>query len=339
MTFRCTPVVLLAVALLTACGDRSAENGVIHTAVDTTRVEITVPRGFPQPHIPADNPLTKARIALGRKLFFDPVLSADSSISCASCHKPANAFSDVVALSAGVEGQHTDRNSPSLLNVAFHPYLMREGGSRNLELQILVPLESPNEMNLLIGEACERLNSLPEYRELFTEAFGTRATPYTLTRALASFERTLVSANTPYDRFARGDSTALDALAITGFSLFNSDRLACGKCHSGMLFTDFSFRNNGLYAEYKDGGRRRLTLLPEDEGKFKVPTLRNITLTGPYMHDGSLETLEEVLDHYAEGGKGHRNQDSLVRPLHLLPGEKEAVIAFLKSLTDDPQAR
>lgn len=293
------------------------------------------PENFPEMIVPENNQLTEARINLGRKLFFDNILSSDSSVSCASCHKPALAFSDSFALSMGVEGRHADRNSPSLINAAFLLKLMREGGPPNLELQVLAPLESENEMNMPVQKACDRLNSIPEYRELFNQAYQSEATPFTLTRAIACFERTLVGGNSDFDRYLAGDSQALSDQAILGYQLFNSDRIGCGNCHAGILLTDFSFQNNGTYADYPDNGRFRLTLRDQDIGKFKVPSLRNIALTAPYMFDGHLSSLNDVLDHYASGGKDHINKSQYIRVLEISEEEKNAIIQFLESLTEE----
>jgi len=293
------------------------------------------PDNFPEMIVPDNNHLTEARINLGRKLFFDNILSSDSSVSCASCHKPALAFSDSIALSMGVHGRHADRNSPSLINAAFSLKLMREGGPPNLELQVLAPLESENEMNMPVQKACDRLNSIPAYKELFMEAYQAEATPFTLTRAIACFERTLVGGNSDFDRYLAGDSHALSDQAILGYQLFSSDRIGCGNCHTGILLTDFSFQNNGTYAEYPDNGRFRLTLRDQDIGKFKVPSLRNVALTAPYMFDGHLSNLSEVLDHYASGGKVHINKSHHVRELDLTEEEKNAIIQFLESLTEE----
>lgn len=293
------------------------------------------PDNFPEMIVPDNNQLSEARINLGRKLFFDNILSSDSSVSCASCHKHALAFSDSIALSMGAHGRHADRNSPSLINAAFLPYLMREGGPPNLELQVLAPLESENEMNMPVQKACDRLNSIPEYRELFNQAYQSEATPFTLTRAIACFERTLVGGNSDFDRFLAGDSQALSDQAILGYQLFNSEQVGCSNCHAGILLTDFSFQNNGTYDDYLDNGRFRLTLRDQDIGKFKVPSLRNVALTAPYMFDGHLSSLSDVLDHYAKGGKDHINKSHHVRELHLTDEEKNAIIQFLESLTEE----
>lgn len=320
--------------LVCSCSTPSDPSLRTSQSVDTVAIQPSIPAGFPKMHIPETNAITNAKVRLGERLFFDPVLSSDFNISCASCHLPAYAFSDTVALSEGAEGGRAERNAPSLINVGFHPHLMREGGVPGLELQILTPLESENEMNLPIGKACERLNQDSSYRDLFQNIFGDTATPFTLTRAIAAYERTLIGGGSDYDGFVAGDSGALSRQAKAGMQLFFSDRLKCSTCHSGVLFTDFSFRNNGTYQEYKDNGRFRLTLREEDIGKFKVPSLRNVALTAPYMFDGSIRTLDEVITHYAEGGHTHPNKDTAVTGFEINEQERAALIAFLQSLTE-----
>ena len=294
-----------------------------------------LPKGFDQPVIREDNPMDYAKIDLGKKLFFEPILSLDSTISCASCHIPQRAFSAPQAISPGVGGKFAMRNAPSLSNLAWYPYFFAEGGSPNLEAQILGPLEDPNEMSLSAVTAVARLKQNPEYIKLFKQVFNDSPSVYTLTRAIAAFERNLISGNSAFDKYYyQKQDDALSEEQKRGFKLFNSDRLKCAECHSGYLFTDFSFHNIGLFNEYKDPGRERLTLKKEDHGKFKVPSLRNIAVTGPYMHNGSVETLEDVIDLYESGGFPYSNKSDKIQPLELTIEEKSALIAFLHSLTD-----
>jgi len=320
---------LLILLLFSAC---QPEEG---NPMDETPYALEIPAGFPYPDIPVDNELTIARVALGKRLFYDPILSEDSTISCASCHKQALAFADDVPVSPGVKGRLGFRNAPGLVNVAYLERLNKDGGVAKLDLQPVVPIEDHNEMNLPLQEAIRRLNEHPGYPQDFLLAYGEQASPFTLTRALASFMRTLISGDSPYDRHARGEDGALNASERQGMALFFSERLACGHCHQGFNFTDNSFRNNGLYETYADPGRQRVSLKAEDEGKFRVPTLRNTALTAPYMHDGSLPTLEAVIDHYNSGGANHPNKDSLIRPLQLSGLEKADLAAFLRRLTDE----
>lgn len=300
------------------------------------RYDLRIPAGFPEPAIPEDNQLTNTRVELGRRLFYDPVLSLDSSVSCATCHFQHLAFADPAPLSEGVDGRTGLRNSPALFNLAYAESFFRDGGVPTLELQVLAPISDENEMDNNIVTVVERLQRIPAYVELCQEAYGRTPDPFCLTRALAAFERTLISGDSRYDRHSyHGESGALNAAEIRGLNLFQSDALKCAECHSGFNFTNEDFRNNGLKAVYPDTGRARITLDPADAGKFKVPSLRNVALTAPYMHDGSIATLGEVIDHYAAGGMGHRNQDPLVAGFVLSDAEKADLIAFLESLTDE----
>ena len=300
-----------------------------------TPFELRVPAGFAMMSIPESNPLTAEKAELGRRLFFEPLLSRDSSISCSSCHKPQLAFADSVPFSDGVIGRKSTRNSPSLMNIGYAPKLMAEGGVATLELQVLAPLEDHNEMDMPVFEACKRLNSNEAYRSLFQSVWNDSVTPFTLTRSLAAFERTLIGGNSRFDLFMQGDSSALSAVEKSGYRLFESNRLGCRNCHAGMLFTNYSIENNGLDSVYQDNGLFRLTMSESDMGKFKVPTLRNIALTAPYMHDGRFSTLEEVIEHYNSGGKNHPNKSAHISGLGLTENEKAALVAFLKALTEN----
>ncbi|MCB9328695.1 MAG: cytochrome-c peroxidase [Lewinellaceae bacterium] len=294
-----------------------------------------IPKGFDAIQFPADNLYSKSRWELGKKLFYDPILSSDKSISCASCHLAENAFSDKVSVSQGVEARVGTRNAPSLANVAFHPYYLREGGVPTLEMQVLVPIQEHNEFDFNILLIAERMNQDVSYVEMALEAYDRIPDAFVITRAIATFERSLISGYSPYDKYENyNDQSALNENEIRGMNLFFSDRLQCSQCHSGFNFTNYSFENNGLYDEYSDSGRFRLTGKEEDFAKFKTPSLRNIALTAPYMHDGSMSTLDEVIDHYNTGGAENPQKSSLIKPLHLSESEKEDLKAFLNSLTD-----
>lgn len=296
---------------------------------------LDIPAGFPTPAIPSDNLLTVRRVALGKRLFYDPILSVDSTISCGSCHQQSLAFADNRPVSPGVAGRLGFRNSPTLANVAYLSIINKDGGVPRLDLQPMVPIEDFNEMDLHPLLAADRLNAQPDYKQQFEEAYDRPADPFSITRALGAFMRTLISGNSRYDQYIyQHKEAALNAQELTGMALFFSDRTHCSQCHQGFAFTDDSFQNNGLYQTYTDAGRARVTALEEDIGRFRVPTLRNIALTAPYMHDGSLTSLENVLEHYNTGGVGHFNQSPLVEPLGLNATEKSAIIAFLHTLTD-----
>jgi cytochrome c peroxidase len=319
------PVVVIV--LFAACQQEAS------SPTEDTIYELTIPYGFPAPIIPEDNELTVARVALGKRLFYDPIISRDHSISCASCHKQALAFADDKPISPGIEGRMGFRNSPSLVNLAYLTYVNKDGGVPKLDIQALVPIEDHAEMDQSILALSDKLNSLESYREEFLRAYGDEASPFTITRALGAFQRTLISGDSPYDQFLQA-KRMLSPAALAGMELFFSERTNCSQCHTGFNFTDNSFRNNGLYENYEDWGRRRVTSLMEDDGKFRVPTLRNIALTAPYMHDGSLPDLAAVIDHYQSGGSMHPNKDSLIRPLGLTLEEKDQLIQFLHTLTD-----
>ncbi len=296
---------------------------------------LQIPPGFPPVNWPADNAFTQDRWELGKKLFFDPILSIDGSISCASCHAPALAFADTIAFSPGVFNRPGTRNAPSLANVAYHPYLLREGSVPTLEMQVLVPIQEANEFNHNIVDIAEILKNMPEYVSMSLKAYNREPDAFVITRALATFQRTLISGNAPYDRYLNGEKTALSPAEIRGAQLFFSAKTDCSACHGGFNFTFYGFENNGLYDDYADNGRERLTGNPADRALFKTPSLRNVAVTPPYMHDGSMLTLEDVIEHYISGGKAHPSKSPLIRPLSLSPQEKADLVAFLNSLTDE----
>jgi len=295
-----------------------------------------IPTGFPEVPEPSDNAFTKERWELGKRLFFDKRFSSDQSISCASCHKQSIAFSDDVAKSIGVENRTGFRNAPSLTNVAYHPYYTREGGIQSLEQQIAVPIQEHDEFNNNIVELAALLQADPDINQQALNAYGRAFDPYVLTRALACFERSFISGFSPYDLYINNiDQEAMSDIALRGMDLFFSDELACSSCHSGFNFTNYAFENNGLYLTYADSGRYRLTFDTLDIARFKVPSLRNIALTAPYMHDGSIVSLEEVIDHYSIGGFNHKHKSNLIQGFELNNSDKQALQAFLESLTDD----
>ncbi|MEL7531175.1 MAG: cytochrome c peroxidase [Bacteroidota bacterium] len=304
--------------------------------VEQAAFEWDLPAGFAEPSVPANNEMTVARVRLGKMLFFDPILSVDSTLSCGSCHLAQAGFADHNPISLGVEGRVGERNAPTLTNIGYHPYFFREGGSPTLEQQVLGPICNNLEMGFNAALLAERLKNHPVYEPLAQETYGREIGLFVLTRAIAAYERTLISGDSPYDRFVRGeDPQALNAAAQRGLTLFKSERTNCTQCHGGIDFSLYNFENNGLYDSFLDQGRYRVTLDSTDIGKFKVPTLRNIGLSWPYMHDGSLKSLEEVVQHYNEGGQGHANQSAYVRPLGLNPKEVSDLVAFLESLTDE----
>ncbi len=293
-----------------------------------------LPAHFPSINFPEGNELTAARIALGKHLFYDKNLSSDRSLSCASCHLPEYAFSDTVSLSKGVHGRIGERNAPSLTNVAYNKAFFRDGGSPTLELQSMGPIEDSNEMNLNILDAVKRMEENDWYIQMSNKAYGRTPDTYVLTRALGAFQRTIISGNAKYDQYKKGE-IAFTKEEKEGMKLFFGDKTSCSSCHSGYNFTNYQYENIGLYEHYTDSGRMRITLKEEDRNKFVVPSLRNIAVTAPYMHDGSIQTLRDVILFFNSGGYDYDNKNNSVRPLNLTEQEINALEAFLKTLTDD----
>ena len=295
---------------------------------------LLVPDGFPDPEIPIDNELTLERIEYGKKLFFEKLLSRDSSISCASCHQPQLAFTDGRKTAIGIKNRVVSRNTPTLTNIVYNTSFLRDGVNPSLEAQVIVPIHEKNEFDFQILLVAERLKKIDAYVQLSTKAYGEIPNPDNISKAIASYERTLISGNSRFDKFYySGDSLALTDNEKRGMDLFYN-QLYCADCHSGFNFSNGEIVNNGLYKEYQDIGKMRLTLNEKDNGLFKVPTLRNISVTGPYMHDGSLSSLEEVIDHYAKGGEGHDNQHPSIVSFEINEEEKEDLMSFLFCLTD-----
>ena len=293
----------------------------------------SLPKNFPEVNYPVGNEFTKSRWDLGKKLFYDNILSLDSSISCSSCHLPQFAFSDNRALSPGVKKRPGTRNAPSLANIAYHPYMLREGGVPTIEMQVLVPIQEENEFNHNIIEIGKLLERDSNYIKMAKEAYNRIPDYFVITRALGVFERTLISGNSKYDQYLQ-NKAKFNKEEKLGMELFFSDRLNCSSCHNGFNFTDYGFKNNGLYTTYNDIGRLRFTKDSNDIALFKTPSLRNIEVTGPYMHDGSITTLKQVIAHYNSGGKNHSNKSPLIKPLELSEKEKKALETFLITLTD-----
>jgi cytochrome c peroxidase len=323
--------------------------------------EWRLPPGFPRPAVPLDNPMSTAKVALGRRLFFETRLSSSGRYSCSSCHRPASAFTDGRAHAQGATGQSVRRGAMSLTNVAYNPaFTWSSDKVRSLEAQMRQPLfnEHPVEMGLKKDgtAAVNALSADANYPAQFAAAFPSQPKPLSMQhiiQAIATFERTLISGRSPFDHYVFDDEqSALTASAKHGMALFYSTRVGCAQCHSGINFngaivyeghtqTRALFANTGLYdldrhGAYPAGDRGliEVTHRPEDMGRFKVPTLRNVALTAPYMHDGSLPTLETVLDHYVRGGHRSPLQDSRVRPFALSQTERADLLEFLKSLTD-----
>lgn len=333
-----------------------------------------IPLGLPTPlPIPPNNPQTPEKIALGRRLFFDRRLSPNDTMSCGMCHLPTQGFAvNETRLAVGINGQTTKRNPPTLYNVAYQRRLFHDGREFTLEDQVISPLTNPVEMgNPSIGYVVDKVRRLPGYEEQFQRVFGESVSVLTLGKAIASYERTLLSANSPFDRWYFGkEKNAVTPEIKTGFKIFTG-RGQCSTCHTldkqGALLTGQGFHNTGvaqlqlipettvdvdlggglivpmprsqvnevLLPPSKDLGRYEITLDPTDLWRYKTPSLRNVALTAPYMHNGALLTLGEVIDYYDRGGTGAEGQDPRISPLHLTPEEKRALLALLRSFTGD----
>jgi len=291
--------------------------------------------------IPPDNPITPAKVALGKRLFLDPILSDDRSVSCATCHIAEHGFADMRPVAVGVHGRGGRRNAPSLINRGFGRAQFWDGRAATLEAQVLQPISDPNEMNLPQEEAIARLSADASYSAAFQDVFERPIAPGDLGRALATYLRTIRSGDSPYDRFIAGQTDAMTAEQQKGYQLFRG-KAQCFVCHFEPLFTADSFENTGIAwridpqttaGKFQDDGRYTVTQLERDRGGFKVPTLREVASTAPYMHDGSLATLEDVLEFYDPGGRANPTISRLLRPIGLTSDEKHAIIAFLQALS------
>ncbi len=286
----------------------------------------------------APSPISTKK-ALGKKLFNDKILSKDSSISCASCHIPNLGFADSLAMSIGIHGIPSNRNTPSVLNMKNRPYYFWDGRANSLEQQSLMPIANPEEMGLPINEAVKRLNQNKTYTALFLKIFGTKPSAKTLSLAIAAYEKTLETDDSKFD-LSFGDSIQLTDSEERGRKLFVGEKAKCFDCHMGPDFTNDDFKNIGLYdgVALSDKGRFMITKKTEDLGKFKTPGLRNIAITAPYMHNGMFKTLEEVVDFYNNPSSFVKNpiniDTSLAKPLCLTKEEKADLVNFMKTLTD-----
>lgn len=283
---------------------------------------------------PADNPFTITKVELGKSLYFDPRLSRAGSQSCATCHNPGFGWGDGLRVGVGDNMKALARRSPTILNAAFGEIFMWDGRADTLEHQALGPIEAAGEMNMPIADVIARLNAIPGYKPLFEAAFpGEAISGPLIGRAIAAYERTVISPRAPFDAWVEGDEKAISEPAKRGFALFNG-KGGCNKCHSGWNFTDDSFHDLGL--PDKDIGRGKfLPTIPKMQHAFKTPGLREISRRGPYMHDGSIPTLAAVMQHYDEGGIARPSRSDLIRPLGLTAEEKADLVAFMETLNSD----
>ena len=306
------------------------------TFLKPTPIYFQIPKGWPKPNYDfSKNPLTEEGFQLGRQLFYDPILSKDSTISCASCHLQATGFTHVDhSLSHGIDGKIGTRNSMTMMNLAWSKTFMWDGGVNHLDVQALNPITSSVEMNETLKNVVLKLQNSEQYKSLFTAAFGDNTiTGQRILKALSQFELMLVSSNSKYDKVMRKEAVFTNQ-EQNGYQLFKTN---CASCHSEPLFTNGKFENNGIPIDttLNDVGRQRITEKSEDYLKFKVPTLRNIQFTNPYMHDGRFKKLTEVIKHYNSLGNDKNLPKQLQKPMHLSDNERVDLVAFLLTLTDN----
>lgn len=296
-----------------------------------------VPLGLLPIQWPKANPYSPAKWELGRTLYYDPRLSADGTVSCASCHSPTMAFTDNLAVSKGIKGQTGGRSAPTVINRAYSLAQFWDGRAGTLEEQALGPMQNPIEMGHSHDGIVKALNGISGYRAMFKAAYGSEEINIVLAgNAIATFERTVLSGNSAYDRYKAGNKKVLTAVQVRGMRVF-IDKAKCDQCHEGVNFTTNEYHNLGVGMDkpVPDEGRSAVTHKASDWGAFKTPTLRDIARTAPYMHDGSLKTLEEVVEFYDKGGTPNKNLDEKMKPLHLTAEDKTALVEFMKGLNGE----
>lgn len=347
-----TPLVLGVAALLAGCGPATEQQAARPSgttpaapspaAFDPGKFLENLPVGLDQfaTKIPADNPLTAEKVELGRLLYFDGRLSRDGTVSCATCHDPDKGWSDARATSQGIGNQLGGKNAPTVVNRLFSTTQFWDGRAASLEEQALGPIQNPIEMGNTHDAMVSGLSQLASYKPLFKAAFGDETvTKDRVAQAIASFERTIVSGGSPFDRYEAGDKTAMNESAIRGLAIFKDNQKGrCSICHAGFNFTDEKFHNLGVGTDKPDwekdhAGRFAVTRVEKDKGAFKTPTLRNLIPSGPYMHDGSEKTLESVVELYAKGGIPNPHLDPEMKKLDLTEQDKKDLVEFMKALT------
>lgn len=308
------------------------------TPAEGTATETNVSLGLPAVPVPEDNPMTDEKIELGKMLYFDKRLSKDETIACATCHDPKMAWTEHRATSKGINDQVGGANSPTVINAAYAPAQFWDGRAASLEEQALGPIENPIEMGHKLDDLVPQLNEIAGYKERFQKVFGTDVTKEGIAKAIAAFERTVLSGNSPYDKFKAGDETALNDAQKKGMELF--DDLGCSSCHAPPIFSNYKYYNAGVGSdkETPDEGRKAVTGDDKDMGKFRVPMLREVENTGPYFHDGSCDTLEKAVAMMAGGGIANENLSVLLKGI----GSKEVsaedqanIVEFLKALSGE----
>ncbi len=294
---------------------------------------------LPEGVFPQDNPWSREKEELGKRLYFDPRLSGDNSISCATCHHPDKGWSDGLPRAVGFGGKELGRHSPTIINSGYFSAQFWDGRAPSLEKQAKGPIQAPGEMNQKFDDLIPELAAIPEYAERFQKVFGESGiTPDNIAAAIATFERTVVSKNSVYDKYMQGDQSAMPASAVSGMNLFFG-KAKCIICHNGPALTDSGFHNIGVKQRgplAEDAGRFNVTNDPADKGAFKTPGLRSVSLTAPYMHDGSKATLKDVIEFYNRGGDVAENQSAFITPLELSDQEVLDMVEFLKALEGEP---
>ncbi len=338
-----TCVVIGAASSVVVTGDRHAQASPAAEGMPgTVTIDgMTVPDIGPLPTavpMPSANLTYQAKIELGKQLYFDGRLSKNNAVSCAFCHTPGAGFADPRQTSIGVDGKVGGRQAPTVYNTAFNHLQFWDGRARSLEEQAIGPIQNPVEMAETHENVVKKLGKIKGYREQFRAVFGTEVNLQGIAEAIAAYERTILSTNSAFDKYVLGDKTAMDEAAVRGMALFKG-KARCILCHNGPNFTDGKFHNLGVPQVgpmKEDLGRYYVTRLEKDKGAFKTPTLRSITETAPYMHDGAFKTLEEVIDFLDKGGGPNPNLSPLIKPLGLTAEEKADLLAFLKALTGEP---
>jgi len=308
------------------------------TVPQGTPFEVKVPLGLPPVPIPEDNPMTVEKIELGKMLYFDKRVSADGTISCATCHDPKMAWAEHLPTSKGIHGKVGERNAPTVINAAYATSQDWDGRAKTLEEQAVGPVANPIEMGHTIEGMVQTLDNIPQYQELFKRVFGTGVNAENFAKAVAAFERTILSGNSPYDRYRAGERDALTEAQKRGLKVFEES--GCADCHAPPLFSTYEFYNAGIgmNKEKPDEGRKSVTGKEEDMGAFRVPSLREVANTGPYFHDGSVATLEEAVAIMAKGGidNPHRSADfDTVRESEITAEQQKDLVEFLKALSGE----
>jgi cytochrome c peroxidase len=327
-----TMALLAAAAFLVACnrGTTMQTPGGFQPEIQPLPAQLASYEPMP---IPADNPLTPEKVALGRQLFFDERMSGDGTKSCYSCHVCEKGLTDGLAKAVGAFNKQLTRSSPTLWNIGYHKELYWDGRSPSLEKQAMAAWTGGN-MGAKADEIAAKLNALEGYKSQFLSVFHSDVTPDSIVKAIAAFERTIISGNTAWDRWRAGDQSALDASAVRGWNIFQA--VKCNNCHDGVLFTDQQYHNVGIGMDQKepDPGRFKVTNDPKDTGAFKTPTLRDVARSAPYFHDGSVATLDEAVALMLAGGKPNEHLDKTnLQPHNPFPDQRQDIINFLKSLS------